>query len=565
MAESPVARAEVEGVPVFWSQAEGPLRAVLFFRVGRIDESLPTNGITHLVEHLALTRVGQRPFQYNAFVEGLLTGFVAGGSEEEIVEFYEVVADALTRLPLERLENEGRILETEAAGRRSGVIDALLAVRFGARGWGLLNYLEYGLKSSAEQVEAWRAEAFTRENAALMLTGPIPGNLRLSLPHGNRRPVPPLTHPRYSLPAWMSMASPGVGIALLAERSTQLTAVLHIAERRAQSRLRYQDAVSYQVGVGYLRLDAATAHVTLFADALPDNAARVRDGLLSVMEDLAEHGPSEEELRAEVEFARKSFQQPGQALSRLQSAIASELYGAPCLSADHVLKELEGSSGAELAQALRDALPSAIAVVPNGVAVEHPKFQAVPDWSRERLKGRGRPLRAFARARANRLIVAPEGVTYLRDEARYVTIRYGELAGVLRWNDGSRTLIADNASRIHVRPADWHGGAQAVKEIDHRVPPDLVIQAGERPKPDPWAIVTPVKMSTIIRRGILWVLALFFWIVALGLGVEAVEGTGGPDAGGIAIAYAVLALICSVPLALPYLREAVRSRRPAKR
>ena len=42
----------IDGVPVIWAEAPGPIRATLMFRVGRVDERLPWSGITHLVEHL---------------------------------------------------------------------------------------------------------------------------------------------------------------------------------------------------------------------------------------------------------------------------------------------------------------------------------------------------------------------------------------------------------------------------------------------------------------------------------------------------------------------------------
>jgi hypothetical protein len=38
---------DVDGVPVVWVAAQGPLRAGLLFRVGRCDETLATGGVTH--------------------------------------------------------------------------------------------------------------------------------------------------------------------------------------------------------------------------------------------------------------------------------------------------------------------------------------------------------------------------------------------------------------------------------------------------------------------------------------------------------------------------------------
>ena len=562
--EAAITRTELDGVPVFCAPEEGLLRALLLFRAGKIDETLPSNGISHLVEHLTLTGVGQQPYEYNGFVEGLLTGFVVAGSPDEVVEFYQRVCAGLTQPPLERVEQEARILQTEGAGRKSGPIDAVLAVRFGARGWGLVNYPEYGLKLPPSAVSEWGRQLFTRENAALALTGPVPDGLRLPLATGDRRPVPPLTVPRYPLPAWMSMNTSGVGVAMLAERSTPLLAILHIAERRAQARLRYQDAISYQVGVNYMRVNGTTAHFTLFADSLPDQAPKVRDGILAVIEELADSGPSDDDVRTELELARRSFQQPDRVITRLQAAVAAELYGAPTQRREEIIAELESVTTTELASALREAIGSAIVVVPNGVSVDDKRFQPVPEWSRDRLYGRGRRLRHFAGARPTRLILASEGVTMFFQAARFVTIRYSELAGVLQWTDGSRTLLADNGSRIHARPDDWRGGKAAIEEIDQHVPKDLVIAMGDRPSPDPWRMVNPLPTSTRVRRAILAVVVGFFWILVLWFGLSALLGTGGSDAASAAVGYAVLAVIFSIPLALPYIRQFTSGRREAK-
>lgn len=51
-------RIEVDGIPVLLAPSAGQMRAGLMFRVGRADETLATNGVTHLVEDLAPHRHG---------------------------------------------------------------------------------------------------------------------------------------------------------------------------------------------------------------------------------------------------------------------------------------------------------------------------------------------------------------------------------------------------------------------------------------------------------------------------------------------------------------------------
>ena len=48
-------RTTIDGIPVILAPGRDPrVTAGLAFRVGWADETLPTRGITHLVEHLAL-------------------------------------------------------------------------------------------------------------------------------------------------------------------------------------------------------------------------------------------------------------------------------------------------------------------------------------------------------------------------------------------------------------------------------------------------------------------------------------------------------------------------------
>src|SRR5439155_980562 len=112
-------RVVVDGVPVFWLEVPAPLRAMLVFRVGQVDETLPTHGITHLVEHLAMYPLMQNleaANRINARVEPFRTRFMASGTPEEIATFLADVTTSLTNLPLDRLENEKKVLRRVTAG-----------------------------------------------------------------------------------------------------------------------------------------------------------------------------------------------------------------------------------------------------------------------------------------------------------------------------------------------------------------------------------------------------------------------------------------------------------------
>src|SRR5215471_6172608 len=112
---------EVDGVPTLWAApgtVQGPLQACLIVGVGRSDETIVTSGITHIVEHLALQPLAGKPYACNGSVGTVATRFQVVGGSEEVAGFLGSVAGHLSRLPLDRLADEARVLQIE--GERGG-------------------------------------------------------------------------------------------------------------------------------------------------------------------------------------------------------------------------------------------------------------------------------------------------------------------------------------------------------------------------------------------------------------------------------------------------------------
>jgi hypothetical protein len=57
-----VTRSMLGSIPVFHAPVPCPVNAALFVRVGTADERPPIAGVTHVVEHLALSGVGRPRF-----------------------------------------------------------------------------------------------------------------------------------------------------------------------------------------------------------------------------------------------------------------------------------------------------------------------------------------------------------------------------------------------------------------------------------------------------------------------------------------------------------------------
>jgi hypothetical protein len=182
---SRIRRDVVDGVTVFWTPDAARRMGALQFRVGQSDETPPTLGVSHLVEHLALFSTERRSYQFNGSVDPVRTIFYATGSDAELAAFFAQVTARLSALPLERLEAEMRVLRAEAANRPHTLANQHFWHRYGPRGLGLAALREFGLHTlTGPQVSAWAATRFTSGNAVAWYSGPLPDDLHFSLPGG---------------------------------------------------------------------------------------------------------------------------------------------------------------------------------------------------------------------------------------------------------------------------------------------------------------------------------------------------------------------------------------------
>jgi predicted Zn-dependent peptidase len=203
MTKDELDRGQVDGVTTIWTEAPPPLRAGLLFRTGMIDETLARAGYTHLIEHLALSTLGDTSKHDNGFVTGAAAGFFTMGQPEDVASFFARVCDGLTSLPGDRLEGVKQLLAAEIAGRPFNSNSNLLMWRYGAAGYGLMGLPQLGFRrATLEQLQEYGSQRFTKENAVLWLSGPPPTGLSLRLPHGAKQPLPPLVPLRQAFPSW---------------------------------------------------------------------------------------------------------------------------------------------------------------------------------------------------------------------------------------------------------------------------------------------------------------------------------------------------------------------------
>lgn len=327
-----VHRTEVDGVAVFWSPAPGPLTCGLMFRVGRADETLPTAGITHLLEHLTMARFGAHDDDSNAFVDETRTLFHASEGERDVIAFLGQVTDALLEPDVTRLQMERGILLDEARSRPPALDAELRRLRFGPTGHGLPALPEFGLKTlTPEAVTEWSRHRFTAENAALVLSGPVPAGLSLTLASGPRHgAITPIPMDRLQPPAVAQLPVDGVAIGFVARRRAAVTVVVEIIERRIRRQVRHVRGLAYEISTAFDALSPRDAHVSLYVACPDDRFVTVNDTVLIELRQLASEGPTDAEVRSSKDAYRRHLASRTPAYRWLTSWLASHSGTAPC-------------------------------------------------------------------------------------------------------------------------------------------------------------------------------------------------------------------------------------------
>jgi zinc protease len=316
------------------------MHAALVFRVGVADETAATRGVTHLVEHLAMP-VGvfrHMPAACNAVVDMTRTTFFADGEPHDVTAFLAGVIERLANLPLdERFDVERQILLAEAETNDAAAVDHLAMIRYGLDGYGLVGVAEHGLhRLRRDEVRAWAAERFGRQNAVILCTGPPP-DLPVRLAEGRRWPMP--ICPERGRPRTKT-GGPGGGATVTFTGPP--TAAFQVARRiladRAEQVLRHQRGLSYTASGDSTRL-ADSIHATIHGACRDADGSALLGELLAIIDDVAENGPTAAELEADRTSNARDLTTRDPTMRVAYSAL-SELYGIePVMLADLLADE----------------------------------------------------------------------------------------------------------------------------------------------------------------------------------------------------------------------------------
>ncbi|MFF5182800.1 M16 family metallopeptidase [Streptomyces sp. NPDC000345] len=505
------------GIPTLYAPSSAnEVTAGLFFRVGRADETLATAGITHLVEHLALHRLGLSDLHYNGATANAYTLFHVTGSEEEVVRYLNTVCAALRDLPMDRLETEKEILRTEAAGRGSGPNHQMPLWRYGAQSYGLSSYSELGTWSlTADQVRDWAATRFTRDNAVLWITSDhVPDGLDLTLPRGSRLPAPAPTSALPVTPAYIHGDDGHVVLTSVVRRSTAASVFADVLGRALFQDLRQEGGYSYSAEADYSPRDAEYATLTAYADALPQKQDAVVGGFVDTLARLRAGRIEQSELDSVRGKLLKMYDAPDLAAASLPSYALSLLLGHRILSPAQHRAELNAVTLADLREVAREAWNGALLQVP-GRGVDWAGFTLAPQFSQTSVSGTRHQSLEDDKVT---LVIGTEGVSLLTPRGP-VTVRYDATAAMTTRPDGARCLTGHDGFSVSVEPTLYRGlTPERVAAVDAAVPPRAVVRMPAR---EPDRIPQPRKREASGGRAgggtgrSTWAWTLALWTVGL--------------------------------------------------
>ena len=457
-----------------------PFVCGLFVRHGTVDETLRTRGAAHLLEHLILDP-DWAPDVFNGVATAQLTQCWYWGDREEALAMLCHTSGLMRRLPLGRVERERGILQTEAQARGRFMPHVHAGLRYGPHGLGLSDHREFGLTSlRSDDLLALAAKHYVSRNAVAYMLGEPPADFVIELPDGDR--VEPPSHrpiPEIEYPSNFGYGPDGyVGISFVVKRTHEQMAALDIAQTRLRDWLRHREGVTYQVAYDYEPLDDEHAHAVVWADCRAHNATLVRNVLITVFDDLAERGPTQEELEASARTMRRYVENPAEIPSHLMYAASQRLFGQEVETPEQLIRDRSAVTADGVAASVQGAWESVLVVAPQSAGGIGGRFRSYPNEAPSVVSGR--QFKSVHKDDKTVLVVANDGVSVI-GEALRSTARFDDLAAVLRWSDGTIAFWSNDGFYVHVDPEDWKDGDKAASLAARGVSADVLVDFAAPP------------------------------------------------------------------------------------
>jgi hypothetical protein len=486
----PIDHYELDGIPLFHMPSPGATVLSLAFGVGRADEPVVDGGMTHLAEHLLLTDILNVFDHSNGITEPFRVTFVNRGTPQDCSRFLRDLCAGIENPRMGRMYQEANVLRTEAAGRSGmGFSLRLLYMRTGYQGIGSVGLPEFFLdRLKEERLRDWMTTNLVAGNAALWIAGDLPDDLEIWLPPGPARPRS--EHPvidGFETPVAVSDEAPGVGVSFVVQRSVATVAAFRTLNRWLMQRLRVDRGLAYDIGGEYFPFSPERAFVTVWATCLPNVARDVQRLVLETIDDVANRGPTSEEISRDYQRWLRDVADPRSIPVRLDAHVRDVLLGhdpvpTPVMT---MVDEQWRLDSAPVAAAMREARESMLLFIPpTGEDPQRPLKRypgpAAGSMDAERVfEFAGGEKRRFRRTSSPiRLTVGRVGasVDTVDGRRRLAAVLWADCVGVLR-EQGIRSLLGRDGTVLQVFENEWRDGRGAIGLVDKLTPPAVVIDA----------------------------------------------------------------------------------------
>lgn len=330
----PVTFRTLGGVPAYWADIRIPFTGTLTFGIGLRDATARTAGIAHLIEHLVMKRVGRPVVAHNATTADETISFYAQGAPDQVVDFLDRVMQAigtLHEITDADVVEQRRIIAAELGADDERPGRGALVNRFGAKSIGLLDIGSPGHRSiTRDDALAFSDRWLHAGNATLAFTGEIPPGLTVALPPARpMAPRVPATLLPHRITGWIADGSAPLTITMMlgpADRAELAVATSTIAEA-LESELRTAQQSIYSVSGFVAPISDGSRFVAYGLDPRPEDAVETGAAAMRVLRELAERGPSAEQLQREREAWSLSEDDPAWQAEMLDSIATAVVRG----------------------------------------------------------------------------------------------------------------------------------------------------------------------------------------------------------------------------------------------
>ncbi len=461
-------------IPVLWMPYfSGPYRIGLAFRAGRADERLDIAGVAHLVEHLILPSRGSELARTSGMVNStLMLLSYATETPEECLSFVRSVTERIAQLPRERFEVEKRILRAE--GDSDGhPLNRALALRFGAQQHGLMGFPQLGLSwLELAETQEWTFLHLNKTRVAVWMNWEPSVQLELPFPAGTESPaITPQQLPHLTFPAIATGPDNFLAFQFVRPHSQVSTVALELLRQKLLNALRVKHGLGYQVGWSEETQTGPLSISTLWSDPRTENAAQAVEIGLRVLDEMAEHGPTREEIADLIQKREIGLTGVEAIPGRLTRYAIAELDSARPFDEQALLQEGLKLQPEQVAEAVRQMLPTTLMLAPRGVP--NPRgLSPLPDRPRQAPSGRRF---AFKNAYGHRhrkcgAFLSPSRLSVVYSNGKQTGVDISNAALVIKIGEAVRAIWDRDGSYLELESTRFKDGKRLLAAVDIGAP-----------------------------------------------------------------------------------------------